>query len=64
MDKTTQGKYILKDEKRRRLPPGSTLVSHKLARGKENGLLRQSSTLETKGEYFNSVEAAEVPKRA
>lgn len=67
-DETTQGKYILKDEKRPRILLGSPSVFRKLARGKERGLSGQSSAMESKGESItrgvaNSLKAAETSKK-
>lgn len=55
VDEITQGKHILKDENRLRQQPGSTSVFHKLARGKEKGLLGQSPALETKAHSISTV---------
>lgn len=67
MDEITQGKHILKDEKRTSLQPGSTSVFQKLVREK-TGLSGQNSAMEIKGESVsgeaaNSVRTAEILKK-
>lgn len=52
MDENTQGKYILKDEKRPRLQPGSISVFQKLARGKGGGLSGQIVLWKQGRNYF------------